>query len=66
MLVSSHGTLVRTRVSGVSQAGRNTQGVLLIRFPDDEKLVGAVKIGSEDDDAVVANGVVESDNAAGE
>jgi len=45
--------LVRTRVAEVSQVGRNTQGVTLIRLPDDEKLVGVVRIenGDEDDGA---------------
>jgi DNA gyrase subunit A len=50
MLISDKGTLVRTRVAEVSQVGRNTQGVTLIRLPDDEKLVGVVKIEHEDDD----------------
>ncbi|GMQ96347.1 MAG: DNA gyrase subunit A [Gammaproteobacteria bacterium] len=44
MLISSNGTLVRTRVSEVSVMGRNTQGVTLIRLDDDEKLVGVEKI----------------------
>jgi DNA gyrase subunit A len=50
MLISDQGTLVRTRVAEVSQVGRNTQGVTLIRLPDDEKLAGVVKIESDDDD----------------
>ncbi|MBS0381214.1 MAG: DNA gyrase subunit A [Proteobacteria bacterium] len=54
MLISDKGTLVRTRVAEVSQVGRNTQGVTLIRLPDDEKLAGVVKIESEDSD--IANG----------
>ncbi|HEY8230583.1 MAG TPA: DNA gyrase subunit A [Rhodanobacteraceae bacterium] len=54
MLISDKGTLVRTRVAEISQVGRNTQGVTLIRLPDDEKLVGVVKIESEDSD--IANG----------
>ncbi|MDE2496569.1 MAG: DNA gyrase subunit A, partial [Xanthomonadaceae bacterium] len=56
MLISDKGTLVRTRVAEISQVGRNTQGVTLIRLPDDEKLVGVVKIESEDDEAVATNG----------
>jgi DNA gyrase subunit A len=64
MLISDKGTLVRTRVAEVSQVGRNTQGVTLIRLPDDEKLVGVVKIESEDDDTE-GNGASESGNAAG-
>ena len=54
-LISDKGTLVRTRVAEVSQVGCNTQGVTLIRLPEDEKLAGVVKIEGEDDDAA-ANG----------
>ncbi|MCE5233450.1 MAG: DNA gyrase subunit A [Mizugakiibacter sp.] len=53
MLISNLGTLVRTRVHEVSQLGRNTQGVTLIRLPAEEHLVGAVRVelieGEEDD-----------------
>ena len=51
MLISDKGTLVRTRVAEISQVGRNTQGVTLIRLPDDEKLAGVVKIENEDEGA---------------
>jgi len=50
MLISDKGTLVRTRVAEISQVGRNTQGVTLIRLPEDEKLAGVVKIESEDEE----------------
>ena len=56
MLISDQGTLVRTRVAEVSQVGRNTQGVTLIRLPDDEKLVGVVKIENDGDDDTDLNG----------
>ncbi len=49
MLISNQGTLVRTRVAEVSQLGRNTQGVTLIRLPDDEHLVGVVRLEPEDE-----------------
>jgi len=65
MLISDKGTLVRTRVAEISQVGRNTQGVTLIRLPEDEKLVGVVKIESEDDEAA-ANGTGESGFSAGD
>ncbi|HEX5952548.1 MAG TPA: DNA gyrase C-terminal beta-propeller domain-containing protein, partial [Rhodanobacteraceae bacterium] len=32
------------------QVGRNTQGVTLIRLPEDEKLVGVVRIENGDED----------------
>lgn len=56
MLISSQGTLVRTRASEISTVGRNTQGVTLIRLPEDEKLVGIAKVeamGDEIEDATV-------------
>jgi len=40
MLITSGGTLVRTRVGEVSVMGRNTQGVRLIRLGADEQLTG--------------------------
>lgn len=44
MLISDQGTLVRTKVDGISLLGRNTQGVTLIRVADDEKLVSIERI----------------------
>ncbi|WP_252271378.1 DNA gyrase subunit A [Pseudomonas subflava] len=53
MLISDQGTLVRTRVDEVRGAGRNTQGVILIKLADDETLVGLERVqepsGSDDD-----------------
>jgi DNA gyrase subunit A len=54
MLISNQGTLVRTRVAEVSQLGRNTQGVTLIRLPADEALVSVVRL--EADEESEANG----------
>ncbi|HEX7128490.1 MAG TPA: DNA gyrase subunit A [Rhodanobacteraceae bacterium] len=58
MLISNQGTLVRTRVAEVSQVGRNTQGVTLIRLPEGEKLAGVVRIENLGDE--------EAGEAAGE
>ncbi|MDD9173727.1 DNA topoisomerase (ATP-hydrolyzing) subunit A [Aliivibrio finisterrensis] len=44
MMITDAGTLVRTRVSEVSQVGRNTQGVTLIRTAEDENVVGLQRI----------------------
>ena len=49
MLISDQGTLVRTRVAEVSQLGRNTQGVTLIRLPADETLVSMMRLDAEED-----------------
>jgi len=46
MLITSGGTLVRTRVEEVSVMGRNTQGVRLIRLGDDETLTGMARIAN--------------------
>lgn len=39
LLITDQGTLVRTRVSEIATAGRNAQGVTLIRTSEDERLV---------------------------
>ena len=49
MLISNAGTLVRTRAGEVSQMGRNTQGVRLIRLSDEEQLVGLERIVEPDE-----------------
>jgi DNA gyrase subunit A len=52
VLISSVGTLVRTAVDEISEQGRNTQGVRLIRLDEGERLVGLDRIiaMSEDDE----------------
>jgi len=47
MLMSSSGTLVRTRASEISVLGRNTQGVRLIRLDDGERLIGVEAVEPE-------------------
>jgi DNA gyrase subunit A len=44
MLISSSGTLVRTRVGDISVVGRNTQGVRLIRLEDSVRLTGIERV----------------------
>jgi DNA gyrase subunit A len=54
MLITNNGTLVRISVAEISEMGRNTQGVRLIRLTNDEKLVEVEKIevlSDEGDDA---------------
>jgi DNA gyrase subunit A len=51
MLISNHGTLVRTRASEVARVGRNTQGVTLIRLPAEEQLVGVVRVEALGDES---------------
>ncbi|MEC4747872.1 DNA gyrase subunit A [Methylomicrobium sp. Wu6] len=53
MLITDGGTLVRTRVDGISVVGRNTQGVTIIRLDKKEKVIGVDRIeglaGEEED-----------------
>jgi len=50
LLISDGGTLVRTRGSGISRVGRNTQGVTLIRLSKDEKLQAVERMDASIDD----------------
>jgi len=50
MLITTGGTLIRTRVSEVSMQGRNTQGVRLIGLYEDERLASLETIVEEDDE----------------
>ncbi|MGS1012903.1 DNA gyrase subunit A [Rhodanobacter sp. UC4450_H17] len=61
MLISDQGTLVRTRVAEVSQLGRNTQGVTLIKLPANETLVSVMRLDAEEDNGDEA--VVEAGDA---
>jgi DNA gyrase subunit A len=59
MLISDQGTLVRTRVDEVRGAGRNTQGVILIKLAADETLVGLERV----QEPTVVEGEVVDDEA---
>ena len=50
MLITSGGTLVRTRIDEISVMGRNTQGVKLISLDTDENLSGIERIANVDSD----------------
>ena len=59
MLISSKGTLVRTRVNEVSVVGRGAQGVRLINLMEGELLVGLERVdelsqGADEDDVLPA------------
>ncbi len=51
MLISDQGTLVRTRCDEVSQSGRNTQGVKLIRLKEGEHLVSVERVAEPEEDS---------------
>ncbi len=48
MMITKDGQIVRTKVSGISVIGRNTQGVRCIALNDGDKLVSVAPIPSEE------------------
>jgi DNA gyrase subunit A len=50
MLITDRGVLVRTRVADVSQMGRDTKGVTMIRLGSGERLIGIERIEALDAD----------------
>jgi len=49
MLISSGGTMIRTRVAEISSVGRNTQGVRLIEPDEGETLAGMEKVAEPEE-----------------
>ena len=47
MLITSEGTLIRTRVNSISVIGRSTSGVRIMKVRNNEKVASTVKITSE-------------------
>jgi len=55
LLISDGGTLVRTGAAGISQVGRNTQGVTLIRLPEDESLQALERVDASLGEEIVVD-----------
>lgn len=51
MIITNKGQVIRTKISGISLLGRNTQGVRLINLKDDEKVVAVENFIDEDGDS---------------
>ena len=67
MLISDHGTLVRTRVEEISVMSRNTQGVRLIRLSAGERLVGVERVDEpEEDESILADDGIQEPDAEAE
>jgi DNA gyrase subunit A len=49
MIITDKGQVIRTKISGISLLGRNTQGVRLINVKPDEKVVAVEKIIDPDE-----------------
>ncbi|MFO0629452.1 MAG: DNA gyrase subunit A [Polyangiales bacterium] len=66
VVITNRGQIIRTRVNEVRLAGRNTQGVRIIRLDDGEKVVGVEPMAEPDEaaaDALPADGAERSDAA---
>ena len=51
MVITDRGQIIRTKVSEVRQAGRNTQGVRIIRLDSDEKVVAVEPVAEPEADS---------------
>ena len=49
--MTNQGKLIRCRVAEIRVAGRNTQGVTLLKTADDETVVSVAKISDNNDDS---------------
>jgi DNA gyrase subunit A len=50
VIITDKGQVIRTKISGISLIGRNTQGVRLINLNEDEKVVGVENFAHSDED----------------
>ena len=51
MIITNSGQVIRTKISGISLLGRNTQGVRLINLKDGEAVVAVENILDSDEEA---------------
>ena len=50
MLISQNGILVRTKIEGISQLGRSTQGVRIMNVGEGDRVCAISKIANESED----------------
>jgi len=48
MVITDGGQIIRTRVSEIREAGRNTQGVIVIRLNEGERVVDIEPVSAEE------------------
>ncbi len=49
LLITANGMVLRTAVGSISQIGRQTQGVIVMRVPADDQMVGLAPVGVDQD-----------------
>lgn len=52
IIITGEGIIIRTKVEQISQTGRNTQGVRVIRIDEGDRVVALAKITSDDEEDV--------------
>jgi DNA gyrase subunit A len=50
MIITRNGISIRMRVADVREAGRNTQGVRLIRLNDDDRIAAVTKVEEREEE----------------
>jgi len=50
MIITKENNMIRTSVSSIREAGRNTQGVILIRLKEGDDIAAVAKIAEKEDD----------------
>jgi DNA gyrase subunit A len=63
MVVTSGGQIIRTYVHQIREAGRNTQGVRIIRVAEGEHVVDVEPVQALDEEELEGEGIVPSDEA---
>ncbi|MFD2262586.1 DNA gyrase subunit A [Lacibacterium aquatile] len=63
MLVTDGGKLIRTPIHDVRIAGRKTQGVMLFRVDEDERVVSVTRLDDTGDDEEETNGATEGEES---
>ena len=66
MLITSGGTIIRTAVAGISKMGRATQGVMLMRLGEDEKIVSIAQARHEEEEEGAEGEVISTPEAINE
>jgi DNA gyrase subunit A len=50
MIITSQGTIIRMSIDGISEMGRNTQGVRLINIKDDDEVSTVTRVQKNEND----------------
>ena len=66
MLITSNGTVIRSRLEQIRETGRNAQGVTVMSVADDDRVAGIAIITVKEDDIEGEEAEIETDNETGD